>query len=222
MEKGIKVRLLKKFILKMVVIIISLITLSGCENNFNYTEGRVYSENTLPNSHSTDQNEEVREYVTKEEAINKSLDIFKNGFKLDIDRNSLNEEVNLYKWDSEFQWNVSWSKSEFIEMIEIYYQYYIRMNSITGEIIEIRVVNTTYESNDIDNYGETNFSQSKIKETIMPLSVALGIEIDDFYIVTEEEYGMINVKLVKGKDTVYHKFQIDKYTKSLASYSRHN
>lgn len=199
----------------MIIISTSLL---GCSNKFGYVEGETYSESVLSDYNNKSQNDNIGQYISREEAISKALNIFEEGFKVDINRSELDETINLSKWDSEIFWNISWNKGISEETDEEYLEFYTRINSITGEVAEARVIRAGGENDMTVDYYNEEFIDVNAEEVTENLAKVLGIEINDFNIVTKPNYDVISVNLVNNDGGLVHQFMVSGHDNSLVSY----
>lgn len=91
MGKRIKLGILFILICMLLLLIKSLFT--SYNENVIYSDKIIpeYSNNSLPNN-----------YVSREEAINKALEVLKNGFSITLDREKIYEDIQIYKKDKKW------------------------------------------------------------------------------------------------------------------------
>ncbi|HAK43731.1 MAG TPA: hypothetical protein DCM59_14785, partial [Clostridium sp.] len=103
---------MKRIIQLIIVIIVLMFFISGCNLKPNYyREDVLYSEKDLSNYKSIETDTELKNnLMTRQEAIDKAREVFKNGLNIDLSQMQVSEYVRLFKPSNEeyFRWNICW------------------------------------------------------------------------------------------------------------------
>lgn len=188
------------------------ILFTGC-SQLEYVENKIYSEEVVLDENYDTNDEEVRNYISREEAIEKSISLLNEGLKLNLDRSSLYESIKLDKIDRSFVWSII-----FIEENEKFIKnYYININSNTGEVMAIFVDNP--KNINIETDEEQNITESELNEIMSPLIKILDININEYdNFVSSNDTDIIVTLLNKNNSKKAILFHIGKGSKKLTLY----
>ena len=181
---------MKRIIQLTIVIIVLMFFISGCNLKPNYyKEDVLYSEKNLSNYKSIDTDKELKDnLMTRQEAIDKAREVFKNGLNIDLSQMPVSD-VRLFKQSDEeyFVWNICWNKEEDGIL------YKCDIDSSTGEIISIYV--NSYEKKKIleENLEEKylHTSDEEVYNIISPLMTSLEINIKEYELINRGDVGSV-------------------------------
>lgn len=169
---------MKRIIQLTIAIIVLIFFISGCNLKPNYyREDVLYSVKDLSDYKSIETDMELKNnLMTRQEAVDKAREVFKNGLNIDLRQMQVSEYVRLSKQsnDEDFKWNIWWNKEEGG------ISYSCDIDSSTGEIIRIYV--STYEK---EKNLEEN-SDEDIYNIISPLMTSLEINIEEYELINRE------------------------------------
>lgn len=213
MGKRIKLGILFILICMLLLLIKSLFT--SYNENVIYSDKIIpeYSNNSLPNN-----------YVSREEAINKALEVLKNGFSITLDREKIYEDIQIYKKDKKMVWMVNLAnKSE----SEINQKYYCEILVERGEILSVgRSYNIDNKLSEKDyltmDYKISDINLDKFKEIIKPLTDELHITIKEENInISYNHRGLIYLELFEvSESTKGYLFLVDYENNNIISFYR--
>lgn len=206
----------KKKFLYIGLIIVILITLSGC-SKLGYKEDTIYSEDIFEDYSKDNIKENKENYINREEALDKAFNILKNGLRVDVDRQLLNESIKIVKFSDEFAWQISFTREQNKQIIS---DYYICMNMENGDVREIIFNNgkqEQYDTKHIEKYSKkSNVSDEEIGNIIKPLCRVLNIKIEDYTKVIDYNLNNVVVKLYeKDKKSEKCNISIDTTSKKI-------
>lgn len=186
------------FVLSLIVIGISILL----NIPFNrYKNNILYSEKDLSSSNVIDSNN--KDYATREEAVSKTLKVFENGFKIDLDRENLYENIDLNKNEDKYEWSILLYENDGLDSIR---DYYCSISADSGEIYNIGI----YEYKKIQNYKENKaLNINKAKEIIQPLAHELNINIGDSYFDYSYSSGVRVICKDNKNKSISYRFDID-------------
>lgn len=197
----------KKKFLYIGLIIVILITLSGC-SKLGYKEDTIYSENIFEDYANDDIKGNKENYINREEALDKAFNILKNVLRVDIDRQLLNESIKIVKFSDEFAWQISFTQEQNKKII---INYYICMDMENGDVREIIFSNgkqDPYFTQNMEKYSKkSNVSDEEIENIMKPLCRVLNIKIEDYTKTIDYNLNNVVVKLYE-KDKKSEKFSI--------------
>ncbi|MDV4151741.1 hypothetical protein R0131_13005 [Clostridium sp. AL.422] len=210
-------------IIRLSILFISIFVLLAIIKSLftSYNENIIYSEKVIP-QYSNDSL--PNNYITREEAVNRTLEVLKNGFSITLDREKVYEDIQIYKRDEDMIWAIG-----LIEKIDANknLKYYCEMKVETGEIINIGKKyyreNTINEEYDFEEeYDFDNINLDKLKNIIKPLTEELNIDVREENIKISYNYnGLINLEIYQedaaGK---YSLFVVDYEHDSIISFYR--
>ncbi|MCR8747127.1 hypothetical protein [Romboutsia lituseburensis] len=197
-----------KILVLIGIVLIVFITIISIPNK--YEINKLYSEKSaikdIPNSFVGE------DYISREKAINKAIDIFKNGFKIELDRKNLSENVYLYNTNDGYEWSITLSESSNPV------KYYCNILASNGEITFIRYDKSVNNKVDSDMPNE-----EVLKKILKPLTDELGININslkypslknnilEFVEKKNEQLYMYNFSIDFNNEKVYYyqKYKID-------------
>lgn len=189
-----------KILILIGVIVIVFIFIIALPNK--YENNKLYSEKHV--MESTPDNFVDGESISREKAITKALDIFKNGFKIELDRKNLLESVYLYNTNEGPEWSITWTESPTQN------KYYCNIVASNGDIT-FAGYNKPIDSNIAD--------KEALQKILKPLVDELGIDISnsDYYYT---ENNTIQFVEKKDKELYVHDFSIDFNNKKINYYQR--
>lgn len=197
-------------IIKVSIPISMLIILNGC-SNLAYQEGKIYTEGTVAGYLKNSIKESKKNNIRREEAIEKALDVLNNGFKENLDRESLYESVNLININDDFIWKINFAErvSESKEN-----NYYVGIDAEYGDIKDVII--SKYKEKYISNIENEGFiTEEEIKPIIKSLTDILNINIENYEILIKRE----SVQLIDTKnDELKYEFAIDINSKKIIGY----
>lgn len=197
-------------IIKVSIPISMLIILNGC-SNLAYQEGKIYTEGTVAGYLKNSIKESKKNNIRREEAIEKALDVLNNGFKENLDRESLYESVNLININDDFIWKINFAErvSESKEN-----NYYVGIDAEYGDIKDVII--SKYKEKYISNIENEGFiTEEEIKPIIKSLTDILNINIENYEILIKRE----SVQLIDIKnDELKYEFAIDINSKKIIGY----
>lgn len=206
----------KKKFLYIGLIIVILIALSGC-SKLGYKEDTIYSEDIFEDYSKDNIKENKENYINREEALDKAFNILKNGLRVDVDRQLLNESIKIVKFSDEFAWQISFTREQNKQIIS---DYYICMNMENGDVREIIFNNgkqEQYDTKNIEKYSKkSNVSDEEIGNIIKPLCRVLNIKIEDYTKIIDYNLNNVVVKLYeKDKKSEKCNISIDTTSKKI-------
>lgn len=195
--------------MKIFVLIILVLSLTGCSANLGLVENKVYNENSLKNYTNLSDDMHMDKYINRQDAINIAYNVINKGFGVQLDRNSLDEYISLYELNSKFFWNISMSNKD------LKVSNYVRISCENGEILEA----STYKYSAEDEYIEDDesFTFEKCLSIIKPLTDTLEINVDEYEVNIVDNYRQIGVELLKD-DIIKYGFRIDRGNGILVNY----
>lgn len=197
-------------IIKVSIPISMLIILNGC-SNLAYQEGKIYTEGTVAGYLKNSIKENKKNNIRREEAIEKALDVLNNGFKENLDRESLYESVNLININDDFFWKINFAEhlSKSKEN-----NYYVGIDAEYGDIKDVII--SKYKGKYMSNIENKGFiTQEEVKPIIKPLTNVLNINIDNYEILIKRE----SVQLIDTKNNkLKYEFAIDINSKKIIGY----
>lgn len=158
----------RKFkILILILILISVVYSFFKLIKFNtFKENILYSEKDVK-EYSSDVKKDFK-YLTREDAINKGLSIFEKGFKINLNRDNLNESIMLSDINNNPKWSITFMDKSNNEA------YYCDILVNTGEILS-----ASRNFTDNINYKHENLNKDNIIKVIKPLAKELNLNIDE-------------------------------------------
>lgn len=206
----------KKKFLYIGLIIVILIALSGC-SKLGYKEDTIYSEDIFEDYSKDNIKENKENSINREEALDKAFNILKNGLRVDVDRQLLNESIKIVKFSDEFAWQISFTREQNKQIIS---DYYICMNMENGDVREIIFNNgkqEQYDTKNIEKYSKkSNVSDEEIGNIIKPLCRVLNIKIEDYTKIIDYNLNNVVVKLYeKDKKSEKCNISIDTTSKKI-------
>lgn len=164
---------------------------------YSYKEGKLYSQNDLPEYNEI--KVENSNLVNRNKAIEIATYTLNNVLHVDTDDNNSAMYVNIYKENDEkgtYTWNVWWSEDNSMG------NYGVMINSHTGEISRIFVNDVFPEENNqtaTQTSGQvfSTITEEKIKNIIKPLANYLKIKLDDYNMTVKSmsEYNVMGIKV---------------------------
>ncbi|GEM_PF-6550900 len=175
-----------------------------------YKEEVLYSRNL--NYGNDTSNIEKKEYITREDAVQKMIELFKDGFGINIDRNNLSESVNLYEVNGDFQWSIIWEDTSDAAHRK---SYYCEVLAESGKVKYMGLNQYNIES----QYSEDeDIDLNQVLRIIEPLVKALNIEVNEENVYLEKYDAEITLTVIDVKENVKHKFKIDYNNKKVKAY----
>lgn len=202
----------KTTILLFVILIILVFMINIPFNQYN--NETLYSEKSI--LQSTNNSLENKEYITREKAVERTLEVFKNSFDIELNRNELSENVNLYENEDGCEWIIRWDKKGSEARGE---SYFCNILADTGEIKSIGV----NIPNQIEYYKKyKKIDEKKAKEIIKPLAKELKINIENMQIYIDYTYKYSRrVCLINSNNNSYfYDINIDKEDEKLLNFSK--
>jgi hypothetical protein len=168
--------------------------------NVNYEINKLYSEKDIEGFYDDKKvNFEEDDYISRENAIYKAINVFKNGFNIELDRNKFSENIRLYNMNDEFEWIIMWQDEELT--------YYCSINVSNSDITSIG-----YFKNTLDKYHEIyKVEDDNIEKIIEPLINELGLTYTKYFLFA-------NKVQINENNEYMHTFVIDFYEKKVTNY----
>lgn len=206
----------KKKFLYIGLIIVMLITLSGC-SKLGYKEDTIYSEDIFEDYSKDNIKEDKENYINREEAIDKAFNVLKNGLGVDVDRLLLNESIKIAKLSDKFVWQINFTQEQNKQIIS---GYYICMNMDNGDVREIIFSNGKQDphvTKNMEKYSKkSNVSDEEIENIMKPLCRVLNIKIEDYTKTIDYNLNNVVVKLYeKDKKSEKCNISIDTMSKKI-------
>lgn len=110
-------------------------------------------------------------YITREEAISRGLDVLKDGFGINLNRDQISENIELYESEEGYEWNIMWTENDNNQ------KYYCNILADNGDIKFIVVEDSNFKEIYKKNYEVINIS--KAKDIITPLLKSLNLNIEN-------------------------------------------
>ncbi len=198
-------------IFKISIPIFMLIILSGC-SNLTYKQDKIYTEDTLPAYAKNDIKENKKSNIGREDAIEKALKVLNEGFKENLDRESLYESISLVNTgDSNFYWDINFMEKQNEQKNNNFY--YIGVDAEHGDILEV-IINK-YKKEETNTVEHEVLMTEEIKLIIRTLTSVLNINLDDYEIFINED----NIELIDPKNKIVkHVFEVDRNSKKITRY----
>lgn len=162
-----------------------------------FKETVLYSEKDVK-EYSSEVNKD-KNYLTREEAIKKALNLFENGFGVDLNRDNLSENIVLRGASNNPSWNIIWSNKNNGS------NYFCEISVDTGEIISAAV-----NPQSVMNGGKANYKVNKdeVFNIIKPLLKEINIKIDkNKSIIEDYNENRVIIRSKEGKE--YYQIIVD-------------
>ncbi|MEG0772621.1 hypothetical protein [Clostridium sp.] len=170
--------------------------ITGCTKNFNYYEDKLYSEETLIGAKDS-KSPTSNNVLTREKALQKSVDIFDKGLNIKIDRTQFSESIKISRdyITGNFQLNISWQN------LTDKVFYFVVLDASNNEILEVSSTDSRLYQDSI----AAVLSQEEINSIISPLLKEINIDPNDYVIkhqaITQDmPKSDISIYLVSTKD----------------------
>lgn len=200
------------FIIFLLVIILILII----NTPFNkYPKDIIHSEKDLLKNINT--NTVNEKYITREKAVEKAIKVFKEGLGIEIDRNKLLEDINLYEYNNEYTWEITWNKKNKYEKSDVYF---CSILADTGQVMNIGINKFEKYNDKYDVYNNEKIDLIDIREIIKPLEKELNINTGKLLIVEHEVIkSNLRVEFNNSKDNLeLYEFRVDSKNKKILEY----
>ena len=195
------------------MVILVLFGCSGC-TNMTYKQDVIYTEDKLEGYNKNNQTEGKKGNIGRDEAIEKALNIFNEGFEKDLNRGALYESIELSnKGDDDFFWQILFEEKKDEKKSGEFY--YVSIDVEYGYVKEVII--DQYNDKNIQYYQDDAFKVDDVKEKIEKVAKSLDIDIsnDDIYI-KDNIVQIINLK--EGLEK--YEFEVDQSSGKIVRYYR--
>ncbi len=205
---------MKKSLIILFLIFLTVVPLTGCTKVLNYYEDKLYSEKTVLGDQ--DVSAKTSNVLTRENAIKKALDVFDKGLNIKIDRTQFTENIRLVRNGEvgSLQWQINWVKDSgkmFYECI---------LDSSTGNIVRLQWFNNSNLNQDTT----AKLSNLEITNLLNPLLKQLEIDVNDYRITPQSSNDLNNYRdiiLYNNKNhTKEYRVTIDSVNKIVVSFEK--
>lgn len=184
-----------------------------------YKEDVLYSESLLIDEKNT--NIDSDEYVTREDLVQRIIEIFKNGFGETMNRDLLTENIRLYEVDGEFQWSIIWEDDTNDQQKKIYYAEVLADSGIVKFIGVDEYMTLNYNGDyDESYYSIEDIDLNSVIRIIKPLADEVNIHISESNMNLREYEDGIMVAIEGSNGDVNHIFKMDYINKKVKAYYR--